>query len=64
MEAFVVLHSPPRVIKSEGTSNLMEEGIEASVFLDWARDYREWWATQTCGWPVEPLVSVFDFIIF
>lgn len=64
-EELVVPHPPPRVIESEGASNLRDEGIDASGFLDWARDYPGWWATQSCGplgGPVEPSVSVFGFI--
>lgn len=34
VEEFVVPHPPPRVKESEGTGNLGDEGIDASVFLD------------------------------
>lgn len=67
LEEFIVPHPPPWVIESEGASNLGDEGIDALGFLDWAKDYSEWWAAQTCGplgGPVEPPVSAFDFIIF
>lgn len=53
----MVLHSPPRVIDTEGEAN-----TDDSVFLDWARDYSEWWATQSYGLlgsPIEPQVSLF-----
>lgn len=65
-EEFVVPHSPPRVIDTEGATGRGEEGIKASKFLDWARDYREWWATQTCGplgGPIELPISVVCFIL-
>lgn len=66
VEGFVVPHSPPRVIDIEGEMGRGEIGLEASVFLDWTRNYGEWWATQTCGplgSPIEPqLGSHFVFL--
>lgn len=44
-----------------------ETGIEASMFLDWAKNYSEWWATQTCrplGGPIEAQVSLFILYFF
>ncbi len=64
VEDFVVPHPPLRVIDIEGEAGRGEIGIDALVFLDWGRDYREWWATQSCGplgGPIEPQVSLFYF---
>lgn len=65
VKEFVVPHSPPRVIEGEGTNNLGDEGTDVLGFLDWARDYPEWWATQSYGpleGPVEPPVSAYIYI--
>lgn len=62
VEDFIAPHSPPLVMDTEVETRRGETGIEASVFLDWARNYSEWWATQTCGplgGPVEAQVSLF-----
>lgn len=45
-EDFILPLSPPRVIEREGVTNLGDESIKASGFLDWARDYHEWWASD------------------
>lgn len=61
----MVPHSPPWVIDTEGETGRGEINIEALVFLDWALDYSEWWATQSCGplgSPIEAQVSfIFSF---
>lgn len=52
------------MIKGEGTDNLGDEATDASGFLDWARDYPEWWATQSCGplgGPVGPTVNAYIY---
>lgn len=36
------------MIDGEGASSLGEEGVEASKFLDWARNYGKWWVIR---WP-------------
>lgn len=62
VKTFVVPHPPPSVIETEGVTTLRNEGTDASEFLDWTRDYLEWWVTQICGplgGPVEPPVSLF-----
>lgn len=41
----MVPHSSPRVIDIEKGTSKGEIGIDALVFLDWGRDYSEWWAT-------------------
>lgn len=64
VEDFVVLHQPLRVIDTKGEAGKGKIGIDALVFLDWGRDYREWWATQSyglLGGPIEPQVSAFNF---
>lgn len=38
----MVLHLLPRVIDIEGEIGRGEIGIDASIFLDWGRDYKEW----------------------
>lgn len=42
---FVVPHFPLRVIDIEGEASRENIGIDASVFLNWGRDYKEWWVT-------------------
>lgn len=66
VEDFVVPHPPPRVINTKGEAYRGEIGIDALVFLDWGKDYNEWWATQSCG-PIggliESQVSLFYFFL-
>lgn len=45
VEDFVVPHSCPWVIDTEGEVGRGEIGIDALVFLYLGRDYREWWVT-------------------
>lgn len=59
----MVLHSPPRVIDTKGETSRGETSIEALIFLDWAQDYSEWWATQSCG-PLGGLVEAQVSFIF
>lgn len=58
----MVPHSPPQVIDIEGKGR--REGIEAFVFLDWTRNYNEWWTTQTCGPLGGPIEAQVIFILF
>lgn len=67
VEDFVVPHSPPRVIDTEGETGKGETGIDASVFLEWAWDYNECWVTQFCkpmGGPIKTQVSLISFFLF
>lgn len=64
VEDFVVPHLPLRVIDIEGEASKGEIGIDVLVFLDWGRDYKEWWVTQSCGplgGPIKSQVSLFYF---